>query len=185
MVHWAALGMALQAGEMGPLAVSLDTTNHLSVVNYQTIEAGVKANPVDKKEGQGAVQVDFTAAAQQAGSAGVEIEIPLRNLKGKTLAFWVKNLTPESCGSLFVAFFDQAGRRAEMRAWHGARDWMRLVIPVGNKGLWHHFEAEAEADITQIVKIRFYANSREPSQTVSVLWDDLKEVTDPTIEMLQ
>ena len=175
---WLAAGWAAAAAA-GEIVNSLDTTNGVTLTSYHAEDLQLTVVTDDKQEGQGAVRVDFSSGANPYGNAGIEVRIPETNLKGKTLSVRVKNLTPETCASTFIALMDSAGKRAEMRAYHQLKGWRKLTFPVGEKGAADHYEQGAGADLTKIVAVRCYTNTRGTQQKASVLWDDLHEVTDP------
>lgn len=124
------------------------------------------------REGKGAVRVVWRAMADKPGAGGFEKRFEPTDFRSTSFTVWVNPVA--NVGSVFVALYDESGKRVEMRAWHNRRGWSELRWVARGKGDANHREGGEPAALERVARILFYANTSEPGVEAEALWDALE-----------
>ena len=166
-------GLALEA-RSSPFPDPLDKADHLrSEKGFGCAEVNLSVVS-QAKEGKGAVRVTWKAQSDKPGAGGFEKRFEPADFRSTSFTVWVNPVANVS--SVFVALYDEGGKRVEMRAWHNLRDWSELRWVAGAKGNANHREGGEPASLERVAKIVFYANTSAAGGEAEALWDALEEL---------
>lgn len=138
-------------------------------------KANLEVCPNDFKSGAASIQVNWTAPSETTASGGFRRTVSPQGCAGNRYTIWVKSLTPDTVGEIYVEF--AAGdnfRLAERHVWTNVpTEWTQLNIVLGEQGDAARIEKGA-SNVTGFDTILFAGTTREPGQTASLLWDELR-----------
>ena len=115
--------------------------------------------------------------------AGVMLPVPVRDVRQQQILIDLRSTTPDATSSVYVRFYDAAGKR--VGSWNGhphlpasAAVTLRLQVGSGNDGYaWESREIKGEA--SAVTKIELIAGTQQPNALYDLIACDLRTAPAP------
>jgi ferric-dicitrate binding protein FerR (iron transport regulator) len=157
-------------------AETFDDLEHLQLQRgYKCADAQTSLSD-NRQQGAAAVRIDWQAVPDNYGVVYLTKKVPATDISGCSFEISVKPLTPNS-GYWGIELFDDRGQMVEQHRVFALKvgQWNRLAFKQGEQVRGGYFHA-GPGDRTRVSKVVFLAQTREPSQTASDLWDEFQLV---------